>query len=297
MFVNQLLKKNSKLITSFALLPSLLLASISFNSHMTNEGSSYNYTTEVTAHRGNSIKAPENTEAAIVKAIQDGADYVEIDAQETLDGQVVLLHDNTFLRTGGLNKAPYELTMNEINSLDVGSWFSSSYKGEQVPRLRDILIKYKDHVKFNIHLKNGAKQKRLNALVAEIISDTNAYDQCIISSFEYSALVQMKKYSENIKVGLIVYDYNHKLLAYKVDFYSVSTDILSPSLVQTLHSNGKEIHVWSVNDKKTFNNVYSHNVHNIITNNVTLARQELTANGIRLAPRLHPDWLKNSYAQ
>ena len=61
--------------------------------------------TAITAHRGSSIAAPENTMAAILQAIEEGADFVEIDVQETKDGTVVLAHDKDLNRVFGINRA------------------------------------------------------------------------------------------------------------------------------------------------------------------------------------------------
>lgn len=59
---------------------------------------------EITAHRGGTVKTPENTISALNYTIDCGADYAEIDVQETKDKELILLHDNTFERTAGVKK-------------------------------------------------------------------------------------------------------------------------------------------------------------------------------------------------
>ena len=56
---------------------------------------------KVTAHRGSSARAPENTLSAVRQAITDGADFAEIDVQTTADGEVVVLHDGDLMRMAG----------------------------------------------------------------------------------------------------------------------------------------------------------------------------------------------------
>ncbi len=82
---------------------------------------------QVTAHRGSSVDAPENTLAAIKIAMDHKADFVEIDVQETEDGQLILLHDSSFKRTTGVDEIPGDMTLKEIKTLDAGSWFDAIY--------------------------------------------------------------------------------------------------------------------------------------------------------------------------
>jgi glycerophosphoryl diester phosphodiesterase len=79
---------------------------------------------EITAHRGSSGLAPENTMAAVEQAIVDGADWVEIDVQETADGIVVVHHDSDFRKIAGSRLRIWEATYEELRSLDIGSWFA-----------------------------------------------------------------------------------------------------------------------------------------------------------------------------
>ena len=79
---------------------------------------------EVTAHRGSSSRAPENTLSAIRQAIADQADYAEIDVQETLDGVIVVLHDSDLMLVTGKKLNIWETTFAEVRELDAGSWFS-----------------------------------------------------------------------------------------------------------------------------------------------------------------------------
>ena len=80
--------------------------------------------TAITAHRGSSITTPENTMAAILQAIEEGANFVEIDVQETKDGTVVLAHDKDLNRVFGINRRIWEVTYDELKDLDSGGWFS-----------------------------------------------------------------------------------------------------------------------------------------------------------------------------
>ena len=95
---------------------------------------------EVIAHRGLSSKAPENTLSAIQAAMDVDADRIEIDVQLTKDGEVVLMHDKNIRRTTGVDGYINKMTLNEVKSLDAGSWFSPNFQAEKVPTLREALI-------------------------------------------------------------------------------------------------------------------------------------------------------------
>lgn len=88
---------------------------------------------EITAHRGSSKHAPENTMAAIEEAIGEMADYSEIDVQLSKDGVPVVCHDLNLSRVAGVDVSLKNLTFDELEQLDVGSHFSSRFEGEKIP--------------------------------------------------------------------------------------------------------------------------------------------------------------------
>ena len=94
----------------------------------------------ISAHRGASRLAPENTRASFVRAIEAGADFVEIDVRTTSDGQQVIVHDKSLKRTTGLNALVSETDYATIRSLSAGSWFGKDYSEEKVPTLEEICI-------------------------------------------------------------------------------------------------------------------------------------------------------------
>jgi glycerophosphoryl diester phosphodiesterase len=85
----------------------------------------------MTAHRGRSMHAPENSLSAIKRAIADGAEFAEIDVQETADGVVALLRDTDLMRVAGVNKKIWEVTYEEIKTLDAGSCLSPPVSSER----------------------------------------------------------------------------------------------------------------------------------------------------------------------
>ncbi len=93
----------------------------------------------VIAHRAGRGIAPENTLAAIRKAIALGADYVELDIRATKDGHLVIMHDGTVDRTTNGRGAVKDLTLAELRALDAGSKFDPRYAAERVPTFDEAL--------------------------------------------------------------------------------------------------------------------------------------------------------------
>ena len=93
----------------------------------------------VTAHRGYSAAAPENTLPAFQLAIDQGCEWAELDVQMTRDGVVMVTHDTSLRRCTGRNENIYDLTYNEVRKLDAGRWFGQKYTGAKVPTLEEVL--------------------------------------------------------------------------------------------------------------------------------------------------------------
>jgi glycerophosphoryl diester phosphodiesterase len=107
----------------------------------------------ITAHRGASHDAPENTLAAFKLAWEQGADAVEGDFYLTKDRQIVCMHDADTLRTTGVKKIIAESSLEELRALDAGSWKGAAFRGEQIPTFAEVLAIIPDGKRFVIELK------------------------------------------------------------------------------------------------------------------------------------------------
>lgn len=94
---------------------------------------------DVIAHRGYSAGAPENTLLAFERAIALGARSIELDIQWTKDDVPVVTHDPSLGRTiAGTGKVA-DLTWNELQNCDAGSWFNPEFSDQRVPSLEQVL--------------------------------------------------------------------------------------------------------------------------------------------------------------
>lgn len=109
----------------------------------------------IIAHRGSSADRPENTLAAYRRAIEAGADAIEIDLRLTKDGHLVSLHDDTLDRTTDGSGPVESITLAEVRKLDAGAWFGPEFKGERVPTFPEILKLARGRILVFLDLKDG----------------------------------------------------------------------------------------------------------------------------------------------
>ncbi|MBQ8131600.1 MAG: glycerophosphoryl diester phosphodiesterase membrane domain-containing protein [Bacilli bacterium] len=120
----------------------------------------YIRTMEVTAHRGASVAYPENTMSAFIGAKKQGADWIELDVQQTKDQVIIVSHDTNLKRVTGINKDVIDLTYEEIEKLDAGSFKDTKFKGEKIPTLEEVIDFAKENnMRLNIELKPTGKEK------------------------------------------------------------------------------------------------------------------------------------------
>ena len=94
---------------------------------------------KIIGHRGAAGHAPENTVAGFRKAAALGVRWVEFDVQQSLDGHVVLFHDETLERTTSGRGKVGSRTLSELQRLDAGAWFAPAFQGERIPSLSEAL--------------------------------------------------------------------------------------------------------------------------------------------------------------
>ncbi|NER23597.1 MAG: glycerophosphodiester phosphodiesterase [Symploca sp. SIO1B1] len=234
-----------------------------------------NQTIQVTAHRGSSMNAPENTISAINLAIQEQADYVEIDVQQTKDGKLVVLHDSNLQRVAGIAQNIWELDYEEACKLDVGSWFDTKFAQERVPCLEEVIEAVKGKIKLNIELKLNGHEQELAPQVVKLVGEQRIVEQCVISSADYHALLQVKALNPQLATGLIMPTAMAQVDKLKVDFYSVQSLVATTDFINQAHALGREVHVWTINEPTEMETFLNRRIDNIITDTPETLRELL----------------------
>lgn len=91
------------------------------------------------AHRGEKKYHPENTMPAFEAALAVGVDMIETDIHMTADGELIIMHDRSALRTAGVDRFVTDMTLVEVRQLDVGSWFGDTFAGTKIPSVKEFL--------------------------------------------------------------------------------------------------------------------------------------------------------------
>lgn len=230
----------------------------------------------VTSHRGFSAGVPENTLPAIERAIEEQADFVEVDVRMTKDRELVLLHDENLLRTTGVNKKIWQLNFLEVSHLDAGKWKDKAYTGTRIPTLREVFELCKGKVNLNLDLKYRNEGEGLEEKVAALIEEYEMQWQCVISSTSLTALEHIKELNPDIRTGYITYQiYRGYLTNENIDFFSVRSNLITKTVSSDIHKSGKEIHVWTVNNRSELERMKRLGVDNIITDDPSYAKEVL----------------------
>lgn len=230
--------------------------------------------TQITAHRGSSRSAPENTLAALRAAEEELADYAEIDVQMTADGVVVLGHDASLRRVAGIDRSIGSMDWEELSRLDVGSWFSPAYGGERIPTLAEVLEFSLGRLRLNIEMKDAGAASTLPEQVVELVRAYGYEEQCVITSTNLGYLGRVKELAPELKTGYVIAAaYGDYYSMDVVDFISIRHTFVNPALVEKLHSQGKEVHVWTVNNRTDMERLRVLGVDNLITDDPILARE------------------------
>jgi glycerophosphoryl diester phosphodiesterase len=230
----------------------------------------------ITAHRGSKLRAPENTLTALRKAIEDGADFCELDVQTTADGIVVLLHDADLMRVSSERARLRDLDHADLADIDVGSWFDPAFADERIGTLQEAIDIARDRIKLNIELKFNWADPALTPAVAELIRSNDFVDQCVVSSLEFSSLAEMREAVPGVPTGFIVFQAIGDVARMEADFVSINAAQATAGFVRDVHGRGREVHVWTVNDLHNALAMIEVGVDNIITDRPRELRQLLT---------------------
>ncbi len=132
----------------------------------------------IVAHRGAMSERPECTLSAYLRAMELGADIVEVDVRRSRDGVLFVLHDGTLDRTTDGSGLAAERTMEELKRLDAGSWFGQEWHQERIPTLAEVLAACRGRVDVLLDLKEQGEDYA--AAVSECVRRHGAPAETIV---------------------------------------------------------------------------------------------------------------------
>ncbi|HWL54893.1 MAG TPA: glycerophosphodiester phosphodiesterase family protein [Chthoniobacteraceae bacterium] len=162
------------------------------------------------AHRGASVRAPENTAAAFRAAYETGSREVETDVQLTSDGVAILCHDKTLVRYGHGDRHVEACSYGELAELDFGSWFDPAFSEERVVRLSDFLAEFSMLLRLHIELKGASPT--LAAATLDLAQQYGAASQSVFTSFSFEQLERARAHRSQARLGWLVTEINDEVL-------------------------------------------------------------------------------------
>ncbi|MEA3434709.1 MAG: glycerophosphodiester phosphodiesterase [Campylobacterota bacterium] len=236
---------------------------------------------EIIAHRGAAGAAPENTMAAIHKAIEDHTDWVEIDVQETKDGKIVVIHDSDFMKISNVPTKVWDGTLAELRQIDIGSWFDPKFASERIPTLEEVLLAAKGKAKVLIELKYYGHDEQLEQRVIDIVEKTGMSQNIALMSLKPEGIKKVRALRPKLETGILLSKAIGDISKMDVDFLAINMGIMQTNFVRRAHKVGKKVYIWTANDPVSMTSMISLGVDGVITdepamcNNVLTQRKEL----------------------
>jgi len=237
------------------------------------------------AHRGSSGSAPENTLLSFETALEEGANFLEMDVHASRDGHIMVLHDSQLGGTTDASAQVSELTLAEIKQLDAGFCFSPDNgvtfpfrgKGIRIPTLREVAQRF-PQVPFNIEIKQSEPpiERAAYALLEEtghaelvllaaesdhLIERIRRLDPGLPTNFASSEVLDFLQRVHNDQWS----DFNPGGRALQIPEEHYGMQILSEGLLKAAHRFGIEVHVWTVNEESDMRRLLEMGVDGIMT--------------------------------
>ncbi|AYG01421.1 glycerophosphodiester phosphodiesterase [Lactococcus allomyrinae] len=237
-----------------------------------NQQMNHEVQTFVFAHRGSKCNRPENTLASFREAVRVHSDGIELDVHLSIDGELIVIHDEKIDRTTTGKGLVRKMTVAELKRFDAGSWFKEDFRGEKIPILSEVLSLLTDlHFtgSLNIEIKTDKYhypgiEKKLSVLMksqqwpfTHLYSSFNIDSLKILSEIEpdvelsYLTNNRLKKIENGLLTDFITSIHPRKSYAFKHP-------------VLTALSN-KPVRLWTVNSESEMRQAFHENVAGIIT--------------------------------
>jgi len=233
----------------------------------------------ITAHRGASGHAPENTLSAVRKALETGVDRIEVDVQQTSDGVVVCMHDARLDRTTDRKGKVAKKTYAELKQVHAHGAFPKDFPNEPVPTLEQVFELMDGKTQLVIEIKAGhSTYPNIEDHVVDLIHRFKAGKWAVIHSFNDRVLHLVHQKYPDIRLqklfvwyrGGFMLDFRlHRAKLSDYDFcegFGISRTAADRKLIEQIHSLGKQVHVWTVNDPEEMRRLIEMGVDGIISN-------------------------------
>ncbi len=215
-------------------------------------------------HRGAKGHVAENTIASIKKAIELGADGIEIDVFRCLTGEIVVFHDKTLDMLSNGTGYIEEKSLSELKELNV---LESSYS---IPTLEEVIKSIGKEVFLNIELKGSNTSKgSLETVYKHVKTGKINMSNILFSSFNWEELSELRNLDSDVKIALITGEDPLKAISTALTLNAIAKNPnykkLNQENVKKIFSSGLKIYTWTVNSQLDIIKVKDLKVNGIIT--------------------------------
>ncbi|MHC4536811.1 MAG: glycerophosphodiester phosphodiesterase family protein [Planctomycetota bacterium] len=240
---------------------------------------------EIIAHRGASYVAPENTMASVMLGWEKGAD-VEVDVHLSKDNQIVVIHDSSTKRTGKTDLIVKDTPSRELRKLDVGSFKSEKFTGEQIPFLANVIKTIPPGRKLYVEIKC---KKEVLPILENLITKSNKMSQIVIIGFDLETVTMSKqlidvptywlKGTEKEKETEKWIPHDPHLVQVAIDKGLDGLDVhyagVTKEFTDAVKAAGQKLYTWTVDDPDEAIRLVGLGVAGITTNRPQWLRQQL----------------------
>jgi glycerophosphoryl diester phosphodiesterase len=231
----------------------------------------------IIAHRGDSATRPENTLASFRRALEVGADLVELDVQLSKDGHAVVIHDGTLDRTTDGTGKVGELSLAELRKFSAGypEKFNREFAKERIPSLAEVLLLIRGKARVMIEIKKesvaASDEDGIEAKVVGDVMQAGMADDVAIISFERRALVRCARLGHEILRGPLFYrsEVDEVIAgAREVDaaFVMPEKGMINDALADAAHAARIKVATWVVDDPDELRSLMRFDLYGVGTN-------------------------------
>lgn len=227
----------------------------------------------VISHRGvSNANGVQNTVESLEKTAQLKPDLVEMDVQETKDGQFVMMHDANLRSLAGLNVTPQDLTLDELKQLDI---YENGYQAK-ISSFDDYINRANDlHQKLLIEIKTSRKDsaQMMDHFLDQYGAKIKVYGHQM-QSLDYHVIEKVTQYDKEIPVYFIL-PYNSVFPRTNATGYTMEYSTLDEYFVTKLWNTKQKLYVWTINSSESFDKSLRLGVDGMITDDLERIKEEL----------------------
>lgn len=246
------------------------------------------------AHRGSRELWPENTMVAFQGAIDLGYRFLETDLHATADGKLVLFHDDTLGRTTDQTGKVSKWTWEDLADVDAGYRFDPIHhfphrgRGVAIPSLEELATTFP-----NALLTLDLKQSGMEPLLVEAVHRLNLWDRVIVGSFSDARIRRFRKLTggrvatssgPRETLGAMTTARLGRPLNVRADALQIPESygkrtVLTERLIESAHASGKQIHVWTVNERADMERLLDMGADGLITDRPDILKDLMIERG------------------